>query len=79
MIKVYSTPWCSSCSQLKRYFKDKKIDYTEVDLDKYPERSQEVIDLCGMFTVPVTVVEKAGELPRIVTGYNISSLSACLN
>ncbi len=78
MITVYTASWCSSCSQLKRYFKAKKIDFIEKDIEK-DGQDQEVIKLTGQMTVPVTVVEKVGELPRIVTGYNISSLSACLN
>ncbi|MCG7969099.1 MAG: DUF4124 domain-containing protein, partial [Candidatus Thiodiazotropha taylori] len=33
-VVIYSTEWCGYCEKAKRYFKRKKIKYTEYDIEK---------------------------------------------
>ena len=47
MIKVYTTPTCVYCHALMDWLDDMGVEYTEVDVMKYPEIS----------TVPVTEIE----------------------
>lgn len=73
MITVFTTNTCGYCKQLKKYLAFKGADYTEVNLDKHPERRQEVFKLSGAMTVPITMIDN-----KVIIGYNLSKLSSML-
>jgi glutaredoxin len=54
MIKIYSTPTCSSCRALKQFFKEKSIEYEEIDLSKLTkEELEKTIERLDSLSVPV--------------------------
>lgn len=53
MIKVYSTPFCPYCVTLKDYLKEKKVEFTEVDVSKDEKERDEMVNLSGQIGVPV--------------------------
>lgn len=73
-ITVFSTSTCSYCGQLKKLLDYKKIKYTSVNLDDDVEGRKVLAELSGATTVPQTIIEKDGEQPQVVVGYNISQL-----
>ncbi|MBN1326084.1 glutaredoxin family protein [Candidatus Falkowbacteria bacterium] len=56
-IKIYSTPTCPFCHQVKDYLKDKKIEFTDYDVSFDNDRAQEMIDKSGQMGVPVVDIE----------------------
>jgi len=64
-IKVYSTPQCPWCDKAKQYFKDKGLEFEEIDVSADPDAAKEMIEKSGQMGVPV--IEIDGEL---VIGFN---------
>jgi glutaredoxin len=60
---------------VKKYLGAKGMTYEEVNLDSYPERQAEAIQLSGSMTVPVTVVTKQDETQEVIVGYNLARLA----
>lgn len=56
-VVIYSTEWCSYCERAKRYFKRKKIKYTEYDIEKSSKARRQYKKM-GATGVPVILVGK---------------------
>ena len=64
-VKVYSTEWCMYCKMAKEFFKEKKIEFEEIDVGKDKEAAEEMVKLSGQRGVPVIVID--GE---VITGFD---------
>lgn len=53
MIKIYSTPFCPYCVTLKDYLKEKKVEFTEIDVSADEKARDEMVQLSGQIGVPV--------------------------
>ncbi len=47
MIKIYTTPSCSSCRAAKRYFQDNNIEYEEINVSQNEESMKKILDQGG--------------------------------
>jgi len=63
---------------VKKFLQMKGQQYQEVNLDKNPDRRQEAIELSGVMTVPITVVESSDGMKNVTVGYNPSQLASAL-
>lgn len=64
---------------VKKWLQAKGATYNEINLDEYPDRQQEALELSGALTVPVTVVTKNDDSREVVVGYNLQQLAPALN
>lgn len=55
-IKVYSTPTCPFCIEAKKYFRNKNIEFEDIDVSFDPHKADEMIKLSGQMGVPVIVI-----------------------
>jgi glutaredoxin 3 len=83
-ITIYTTDTCAYCAMVKKFFDMKKLEYIVVNLDQNPERRQEVYDISGAMTVPVTIIDRGTiefAKPRrwVIVGWNPSKLSEAIN
>ena len=79
-ITVYTTNNCAYCVMVKKLLSARGFQYEEVNVEERPDKRQEMIELSGAQTVPVTVVEtEDGRAPKITVGYNPAGLMAALN
>jgi glutaredoxin len=60
---------------VKKFLSAKGVAFSEVNLDRNPERQAEAMQLSGALTVPVTVVTKHDDSREIVVGYNLAKLA----
>ena len=51
-ILMYSTSWCPYCERARALLGAKGVAYTDIDLDKQPERRDEMIARTGRRSVP---------------------------
>ena len=72
-IKVYSTTTCPWCRKAKDYFKEKNIEFVDINVSEDKEKLQEMINLSGQRGVPVIIVD--GE---VIVGFNQSKLEKLL-
>ena len=77
-ITVYTTNTCAYCVMVKKYLESKGQTYDVVNLDEHPEKRQEVIDLSGAQTVPVTVISNENDMQNITIGWNPGKLAAAI-
>lgn len=77
-ITVYTTNSCAYCGMVKKYLGNKGHEYEEVNLDQYPERQKEALELSGALTVPVTVVTKEDDTKSVIVGWNPGQLVPAL-
>jgi glutaredoxin 3 len=74
-ITIYTTNQCAYCDMVKKWLKMKGHVYSEVNVEKFPERRAEAIELSGAHTVPVTVVTKEDGSREVITGFNLALLA----
>jgi glutaredoxin len=56
-IEMYSTQWCGDCIRLKRIFAEKKVNYTEVDIEQNPEAAKELQAATGRSAIPFVKID----------------------
>ena len=71
--RIFTTHDCVSCGAVKNYLKNKNISFVEVFIDEDNEAAQEMIDMSGQFSVPVTEING-----KIVIGFNRQALEAAI-
>ncbi len=77
-ITIYTASTCAHCVMVKKFLAIKGQKYDEVNLDDYPERRQEAVDLSGAMTVPITVIENGDGIKDVTVGYNPTQLASAL-
>lgn len=55
-IIVFSTPTCSYCNIAKRYFRDKKIKFRDVDVSRDQKAAMDMQRRTGQTGVPVILI-----------------------
>lgn len=50
---IYTTPTCPYCKLTKEFFKEKGVEYDEIDVSNDPAKQEEMIQKSGQMGVPV--------------------------
>jgi len=74
MIKIYSTPACLYCLNLKKFLEENNIEFVYIDVSKDREALKEMVEKSGQMGVPVTDID--GE---IIVGFDRERISSLLN
>ena len=72
-VKVYSTPTCPFCVQVKQFLKDNQVAFEDIDVSADHDKAQEMIDKTGQMGVPVLDVD--GE---IIVGFDKEAITNAL-
>ncbi|MBI4743246.1 MAG: glutaredoxin family protein [Actinobacteria bacterium] len=72
-IKVYTTPTCSYCVQVKNFLSERGIVYEEKNVAVDLDARQEMVDLSGQMGVPVIKIDS-----EIIVGFNREKLEQLL-
>ena len=54
---VYSTPTCPYCVYAKEYFKQKNVNFVDVDVTRDRAKAQEMVAKSGQMGVPVIDID----------------------
>jgi len=73
-VTVYSTPTCTFCNKLKRYFNKHGIKYTDIDVSRNQQAAMEMARKSGQRGVPQTEIDG-----QIIVGFDTAKLSGLLN
>ena len=71
---VYSTPTCSYCNQIKKYFDQHNIRYRNIDVSKNQRAAEEMVKRSGQQGVPQTDING-----QIVIGFDRLKINRLLN
>lgn len=72
-VTIYSTPSCHFCHMAKEFFKEKGIEYEDVDVAADQTRRAEMVDLTGQLGVPVIRIEN-----DVIIGFNKPKIAELL-
>jgi glutaredoxin-like YruB-family protein len=72
-VKVYTTPTCPYCYQVKSFLDRLGVKYTEYDVSRDRDKAEEMVTMTGQMGVPVTVID--GE---VVIGFDPSLFNSPL-
>ncbi len=65
MIKIYSTSWCPSCVAAKRFLKEKKIEFEEINIEEEGISREQLYEIAGGMSVPQILVNN-----KSIGGFN---------
>jgi glutaredoxin 3 len=51
-IKMYSTRFCPYCVRARSMLKGKNVEFTDIPVDRAPEKRREMIERSDRYTVP---------------------------
>ena len=72
-VKVYSTSTCPWCIKAKEFFKEKGIEFEEVDVGANQEAAQEMMEKSGQMGVPVIDVNG-----KIIVGFDQAAIEEAM-
>lgn len=64
-VTIYSTPSCHFCHMAKDFFKEKGVEFEDLNVAEDQEKRKEMITKSGQMGVPVIVIGN-----NIVVGFN---------
>ncbi len=70
---VFSTPTCSYCNLAKRYFREKKIRFRDVDVSRDQRAAQDMQRRTGQTGVPVILINN-----RSIVGFDKPKINKLL-
>jgi mycoredoxin len=56
-VEMYATSWCGDCRAARQFLNSHGIEFTEIDVDRDPEASAEVVRREGRRAVPQLVID----------------------
>lgn len=71
---VFSTPTCSFCNQAKRYFREKNIRFTDVDVSRDQSAARDMMRRTGQMGVPVILINN-----KPIIGFDKPKIMQLLN
>jgi len=72
-VKVYSTPSCPWCTKAKEWFKEKGIDFEDINVMEDRNAANEMISKSGQTGVPVIEIDD-----DIIVGFDLDRIEAAL-
>lgn len=71
---VYSTPSCTWCNTLKRYFREKGVTYRDIDVSKNQREAENMVRRSGQQGVPQTIIDG-----NVIIGFDKNRIDKLLN
>lgn len=73
-IIIFTTPTCSFCNAAKRYFREKNIRFTEVDVSRDQKAAMDMYRRTGQMGVPVILINN-----KPIVGFDVNKINQILN
>ena len=73
-VRLFTTPACPYCYTLKEFFKEKNIEFEEIDIAHDEKAKDELIKKSGKMEVPVVEIDN-----QIVVGFDKEKICHLLN
>ncbi|RMH64823.1 MAG: NrdH-redoxin [Calditrichaeota bacterium] len=70
---IFTTPTCSFCTAAKRYFREKRVKFREVDVSRNPSAAADMQRRTGQMGVPVILINN-----RPIVGFDKPKINQML-
>jgi len=77
-VKVFSTPTCPYCIQLKNYLKENNIEFEDINVAENESAREEMIKKSTQMGVPVFMLTNENGKEDVVVGFNKDKISELL-
>jgi len=71
---IFTTPTCSFCTAAKRYFREKNVRFTEVDVSRDASAARDIVRRTAQMGVPVILINN-----RPIVGFDQPTIDRLLN
>ena len=58
-VVLFSTSTCSWCRRAKRYFKERKVPFKEINIERDPDAARDIVRKTGQTGVPVIKIRSS--------------------
>lgn len=72
-VLVFSTPTCSFCNLAKKYFREKGVKFTDIDVSRDQAAARDMVRRSGQMGVPV--IDIGG---KIIVGFDKPKINSLL-
>ncbi len=72
-VTIYTTTTCHFCHMAKEYFKQKGIEYEEINVTGNIEKQRELVQKSGQFGVPVIYIDG-----KMILGFDRAKINSYL-
>lgn len=72
-VRVYTTPSCPYCNQVKKYLKENDVDFVEYNVAQNRDRAIEMVQKTKQRGVPVTIIKG-----QTIVGFNKEAIDSAL-
>lgn len=72
-VKIYSTPTCPMCKKYKEFFKERGIEYEDINVASNQEAAHEMVEKTGQISVPVLDIDGT-----LIIGYDLNKAKKAL-
>ena len=72
-VKVYSTQMCPWCVKAKEFFRERGIEFEDIDVSTDHEAAREMVEKSGQMGVPVVEIDD-----KIIIGFNVDAIKKAL-
>ena len=76
-VTIYTTKTCGYCKATKEFFKEKNVQYTEIDVSASQDKAKEMIEKSGQMGVPVIIIGE-GKEEELIVGFDQQRLTEAL-
>ncbi len=78
-ITVYSTTTCPYCHMLQGWLQEKKVSFTNYNVDKNPLAAQAMVTMSGQMGVPFSTIEFDDGRTEKILGFDRQRFEALLS
>ncbi|HHE54208.1 MAG TPA: NrdH-redoxin [Caldithrix abyssi] len=72
-VVIFTTPTCSFCNAAKRYFREKKIKFKDIDVSRDQRAARDMVRMTGQSGVPVILINN-----RPIVGFDKPKINRLL-
>jgi glutaredoxin-like YruB-family protein len=73
-IKIYTTPFCVYCKEVKEFLSKNNLDYLEIDVSQDEKALNYIVSKTGQIAVPVIEINN-----EIIVGFDKNKILRALN
>jgi glutaredoxin 3 len=78
VVTIYGTSWCGACRAARQYFSDRKIPFSDKDVETDPAAARELADKAAKMGIPTDRVPVLDVRGRLLLGFDRERVEALL-
>jgi len=77
-VKIYTSPTCTFCHQLKEWLQEKGVEFEEFDVFADEDARDFIVKKSGQMGVPVSLITSEDDSEEVVVGFDTDKFTQIL-